>query len=162
MFDAQKAKDDDGYSVKLDDDNEKEASASVVDSSNVAKEDTCLEMEKAAMMAIKEQSIELEQLEACGTKPRSGMKKVLDAFPFLRTFGVLDSKSSSETPMTKVTTKPEILDNDPPSYSEATRENCVGKEGLKFCEQGLFFSENFEITSLFTCYCTTDLDFIPS
>ena len=42
------------------------------------------ESEKEAMMAFKEQSVELERYEGAGAKEKSGMRKVLEKFPFLR------------------------------------------------------------------------------
>ena len=39
-------------------------------------------LEKEAMMAIKEQSVELERCEAAGSKQKSGMRKVLEKFHF--------------------------------------------------------------------------------
>ena len=54
-----------------------------IDQSEMVNE-TNLELEKEAMMAIKEQSVELERYEAAGSKQKSGMRKVLEKFPFLK------------------------------------------------------------------------------
>ena len=54
-----------------------------IDQSEIENE-TNVDLEKEAMMAIKEQSVELERYEAAGSKQKSGMRKVLEKFPFLK------------------------------------------------------------------------------
>ena len=51
-----------------------------------------LDREKQAMIEIKEQSVELERYGAAGLKQKSGMRKVLEKFPFLRSFSSEDQK----------------------------------------------------------------------
>ena len=84
--------------------------------------ETNIELEKAAMMAIKEQSIELERFEAGGSKPKSGMMKVLERFPFLKNFGTENEKTAEDSVLTEATSKPDILENDLPSYSEVVKD----------------------------------------
>ena len=104
-----------------------------------------IDLEKQAMMAIKEQSIELERYGAGGSNTKSGMRKVLEKFPFLRNFSSNDQTDSEESVMNEETSKPDFLDNDLPSYNEATQveeekevvdetDNSVAEEN---CEQGV-------------------------
>ena len=93
-----------------------------------------IEMEKEAMMAIKEQSLELEKYEAeSGTKPKSGMRRVFEKFPFLKSFGSENPNMSKESLMTEETSKPDIIDSGLPSYSEATKDEEDKKENNDEC-----------------------------
>ena len=78
-------------------------------------------------MTIKEQSEELAIYETAGSKQTSGMRKVLEKFPFLKNFGSEDQKMNAESVMTEETSKPEFLDNGLPSYNEATKEDKENK-----------------------------------
>ena len=78
------------------------------------------ELEKEAMMAIKEQSVELARYKGAGAKQKSGMRKVLERFPFLKNFGSEHPNVSQESLMTEETSKPDIIGNGLPSYNEAT------------------------------------------
>ena len=93
-----------------------------------------VELEKEAMMAIKEQSLELEKYEAeSGTKPKSGMRRVFERFPFLKSFGSESPNMSKESLMTEETSKPDIIDSGLPSYSEATKDEEDKKENNDEC-----------------------------
>jgi len=77
--------------------------------------------EKEAMITIKEQAIELEKVEVEAEKQKSGIRKVLEKFPFLKSFGSENPSDSKESLMTVETSKPDFINNGLPSYSEATK-----------------------------------------
>ena len=49
------------------------------------------------------------------------MRKVLETFPFLKSFGIEDQKMNNESVMAEETSKPDFVDNGLPSYNEATQ-----------------------------------------
>ena len=74
--------------------------------------------EKAAMMAIKEQSAELERYETSG--PKSGIRNVFKKFPFLEFLRHEDQMLKKGSCLFEETSKPDFIDYGLPSYSEAT------------------------------------------
>ena len=74
--------------------------------------------EKAAMMAIKEQSAELERYEVSG--PKSGVRNVFKKFPFLKFLGHEEQNLKNGSRLFEETSKPDFIDYGLPSYSEAT------------------------------------------
>ena len=87
-------------------------------------------LEKEAMMTIKEQSAEFEKYEAEAGEQKSGIRKVLEKFPFLKSFGSENTSDNKETLLTAETSKPDIIDNGLPSYSEATQAEKMLSEEL--------------------------------
>ena len=80
--------------------------------------ETNIGKEKAAMMAIKEQSAELERYETSG--PKSGVRNVFKKFPFLKFLGHEDQKLRKGSRLFEETSKPDFIDYELPSYSKAT------------------------------------------
>ena len=72
------------------------------------------------MMAIKEQSAELERYETSG--PKSGVRNVFKKFPFLKFLGHEDQQLRKGSRLFEETSQPDFIDFDLPSYSEATLE----------------------------------------
>merc|ERR1712083_602831 len=82
------------------------------------------------MRTIKEQSAELEKYKAENGEQKSGIRKVLEKFPFLKSFGSEYPSDNKESILTTETSKPEIIDNGLPSYSEATQAEKKQSEEL--------------------------------
>ena len=70
------------------------------------------------MMAIKEQSAELERYETSG--PKSGVRNIFKKFPFLKFLGHEDQKLRKGSRLFEETSKPDFIDYELPSYSKAT------------------------------------------
>jgi len=90
-------------------------------------------LEKEAIMADKEQPALLEKYEAEVEveEQKSGIRKVLEKFPFLKSFGSQNPSDSKESLLTEETSKPDIIDNGLPSYSEATQAEKKENEVLE-------------------------------